>query len=167
MDQVSFEKVSKIHKRKAFNCGVDDLNRFLHEYAIQNEKKNRSRTFVMIKQDDRAILGYFTLASFQVEFEDCPDELKRKLPKYPLPVALLGRLAVDAKYKSRGYGKVLLVEALRRSWLASQTFPIHAVVTHAKDSSARNFYLKFGFKKLLDDSMHLYLPLSVISSLTF
>jgi predicted GNAT family N-acyltransferase len=167
MDQVFFEKVSKSHKRKDFDCGVYDLSRFLHAYAIQNEKKNRSRTFVMLKPDDRTILGYFTLASFQVDFEDCPEELKRKLPKYPLPVALIGRLAVDSKYKSRGYGKVLLVEALRRSWLASQTFPIHAVVTHAKDSSVRNFYLKFGFKELLDDSRHLYIPLSVISSLTF
>lgn len=97
--------------------------------------------------DREKIYGYYTIASGSVKFELIPENL----PRYPLPVAHLGRLAVDNAAKGQGLGKALLVDALRRIQSVSAEMGIYAVEVYALDRSAREFYLKFGFKPLMND----------------
>ena len=99
-------------------------------------------------------------------FENIPDDFRRRLPQVPVPVVLLGRLAVDNASKGRGLGKALLVTALRQAAALSDTIGIAAVEVDAIDDDARTFYLKYGFTSLKDDRHHLYLPIKTIKSLT-
>ena len=149
------------HDRSGFDCGEPSLNDFLRRYARQNDEKGLGRTFVAVLPDAPRIYGYYTLSSGSVESETVPE----KLPRYPTPVALLGRLAVDESTKGQGLGKILLLDALQRILLLAAQLGIYAIEVHAINPSARSFYLKYGFKPLLDDEMHLYLSLKDIRKL--
>jgi predicted GNAT family N-acyltransferase len=87
------------------------------------------------------------------------------LPHHPVPVALVGRLAVDNTARGERLGETLLIHALRSAQRAAKIVGIYAVVVDALDESARSFYLKFGFNELTDDRLHLYLPMKVIERL--
>lgn len=104
------------------------------------------------------VLGYYTISSGYVTFDTVPE----KLPRYPIPVVHLGRLAVDLRMQGRGAGKMLLVDALRRSVRVSEYLGIYAVEVRALHERARSFYLKYGFASLQDDPSHLYLPLKTL-----
>jgi GNAT superfamily N-acetyltransferase len=105
------EPLSPQHDRAAFDCGEPSLNDFLHRYARQNDEKGLGRTYVAVLPDERHIYGYYTIASGSLQFDTIPE----KLPRYPIPVVLLGRLAVDQEAKGQGLGKALLADALKRS----------------------------------------------------
>src|SRR5438067_13740084 len=83
------------HDRSQFSCGQPSLDRFLKESARQNQDKDVSRTFVLVRQGEARVYGYYTLAAGQIERESLPPKVSKKLPRYPVPVAVLGRLAVD------------------------------------------------------------------------
>lgn len=153
--------LNNAHDRKAFDCGEPSLNEFLKRYARQNDEKGLGRTFVAVPPGTARVYGYYTLASGAVKSETMPE----KLPRYPTPVALLGRLAVDESTKGQGLGKILLLDALRRVLLLTDQLGIFAVEVHAITPEAKSFYLKYGFTPLLDDEMHLYLTLKDIRRL--
>lgn len=94
-----------------------------------------------------------------------PEELRKKLPKYPLPVALIGKLAVDKTAQGRGLGQTLLVDALKRVARIADQMAILAVEVHAIDERATQFYQKYGFQQFHDHSSHLFLPLATFRSL--
>jgi predicted GNAT family N-acyltransferase len=96
-----------------------------------------------------------------VAFETVPDNL----PRHPVPVALIGRLAVDLTARRRRLGETLLIHALRSAQRAARIVGTYAVVVNALDESAKNFYLKYGFQELADDHLHLHLPLKTIERL--
>jgi GNAT superfamily N-acetyltransferase len=108
--------------------------------------------------DDNHIIGFYTLSASSVNVSDLPIELIKKLPKYPLiPVALLGRLAIDKKYQGQGLGDFLLIDALKRSLELSKQIGIMAVVVDAINESAYHFYQQYGFKRLT--YQRLFLPI--------
>ncbi len=108
---------------------------------------------------------YYTLSSGSVAFEVLPDDLSRRLPRYPIPTAHLGRLAVDRQLRGQGLGGILLFDALRRVRDLADRIGIHAVTVHALNEQARAFYLRYGFLLLRDDPLHLVLPMATIRQL--
>lgn len=146
------------HDRAAFDCEEPVLNDFLKRYARQNDQKGLGRTFVAVRPGDQKIYGYYTISSGSVQLDTIPE----KLPRYPIPVAHLGRLAVDRQAKGQGLGKALLADALKRILAVADQMGVYAVEVFALNEAARDFYIKFGFRPLLDDRQHLYMPMSFI-----
>ena len=159
------EQLSGRHDRSQFDCGSQSLNEFLRRYAGQNQRLGIARTYVAVPPGSSRVEGYYSVSSGAVRFADLPDELARRLPRYPIPVAHLGRLAVDTTVQGRGLGRLLLMDALERILRAAQVIGIHAVEVRAKSEAARRFYQKYGFVALRDDSLHLYLSASAIGKL--
>lgn len=158
------EKLSSDHDRDPFDCGKELLNNFLKRMATQYRKKNLGQTYVIATPDKR-VIGYYTISTSRVDFENVPDDLRRHYPQIPIPVVLLGRLAVDKAFQGQGVGKTLLVKALRQASKVAGTVGVAAVEVHALDDEARGFYLKYGFTSLVDDPHHLYLPIKTIMKL--
>lgn len=159
--QLIIEKLSSHHERDAFDCGVEALNVYLQKYSGQHERKGIGRTYVAVEKGEARVLGYYSISSGAVAFETVPENL----PRYPVPVALIGRLAVDQSARERGMGETLLIHALQSAQRASDIVGIYAVVVDALDHRAKTFYLKYGFNELKDDQLHLYLPMRVIKQL--
>lgn len=159
------ELLSRNHDRDAFDCGVAPLNDYLKKHARQNADLDYGRTFVLLKEVDARVYGYHTLSAGAVAREHLPGEEARRLPKYPAPVAHLGRLAVDQELRGQGLGSLLLADALRRAHRVSKDLALYAVDALAKDAKAKRFYLSHGFHELLDDPLHLYLSIKTIAKL--
>jgi len=156
------EPLSKSHERDDFSCGKQPLDEFIRTRVSQYEKRKLGRTFVAIATDNRKVLGYYTLAAGVVSFEHLPTDSSRKLPKHPIPVILLARLAVDLSSHGQRLGEGLLLNALQRSLDLSVELGVHAVEVDAIDDSAAGFYRKYGFIPLLDNPLHLYMPMTTI-----
>jgi len=155
------EALEKRHDRSSFKCGESALDNFIRSYARQNDDRGLGRTYVAVVKGDAIVRGFYTISSGSVTFETVPE----KLPRYPVPVVHLGRLAVDESVRGHGLGAHLLVDALRRAAEVAGQLGIFAVEVHAKTQTARDFYVKFGFSPLLDDELHLYLPVRTICKL--
>jgi GNAT superfamily N-acetyltransferase len=155
------EALSPTHDRAAFDCGEPSLDDFLKRFARQNDEKGLSRTYVAVLPDEPKVYGYYSLSSGGVRFDTMPE----KLPRYPVPVIHLGRLAVDQSAKGQGLGKILLLDALKRAASVSKQLGIYAIEVYALNDAARDFYLKYGFASLLDDECHLYLTMKAIRKL--
>jgi GNAT superfamily N-acetyltransferase len=156
------EPFGKAHDRSAFACGKSSLDDFLCARVSQYEKRRLGKTFVAVPEGEKRVIGYYTLAAGVVTFEHLPTEVSRKLPKHPIPVILLARLAVDQSAQGKGLGEGLLLDALQRSLDLSGNLGAHAVEVNALDDSAIAFYVKYGFAPLFDNPKHLYLPLASI-----
>ena len=161
----TIERIRKDHAREAFDCGIEKLNTFIRRYARQNEEHGLSRTFVAVRPASLRIFGYHTLRSGQVEIRDLSPAEVRRFPRYPVPVVHLARLAVDREARGQGLGELLLLDALAKAHEAAGVIAAYAVEVEAVDESARRFYLKYGFQELLDDRLHLYMPIKTISLL--
>ncbi len=161
------EALRRDHERATFACGVPSLDDYLKRFARQNDEKGISRAFIFVGQDpngatETRIRGYYTLSASTVRFENVPE---RALPHYPIPTALIGRLAVDQVFQGQKLGAFLLLDALHRVETISSSLGLFAVEVVALDDAARDFYLKFGFAPMHDDALHLYLPLTKIRQL--
>lgn len=154
--------LTKDHDRNSFDCGVPALNDYLKKFALQNQKKNAARTYVATRGD--RIVGYYSLAYGSVTLEEAPQSVKAGLPRHPIPVILLARLAVDSSEQGSGLGTALLKDALLRTIQAAEIAGLRAMLVHAKDASAKRFYEKFGFESSPVDAYHLFLRLSDILS---
>jgi GNAT superfamily N-acetyltransferase len=161
----TIEPLGKHHRREKFDCGEESLNTFLRAHAGQNARKDISRTYVAVAEATGAVAGYYTLSSGSVAFENLPDEAAGRLPRYPVPVAHLGRLAVDLQYRGQGLGGILLVDALKRVLSSANQIGIYAVTVEALNATAKQFYEAHGFLKLRDDEKHLFLPMATIRKL--
>lgn len=152
--------------RAEFSCGQPQLDRYLKIQATQDIRRQVSRLFVLHEIDAHRIAGFYTLSAASIAFSKLPANLAKKLPRYPIPAVLIGRLAVDRSHQGLGLGKALLADALKRILTVSETVAIHAVLVDAKDESARRFYEKFGFVPFKDEPMKLFVPLKTIASLS-
>jgi len=163
---VIIELLGKKHDRAAFSCGAGELDTYLREGASQEARKQISASFVLVKDGDNSVIGYYSLSATSILLDDLPEKTAKKLPGYPdVPATLLGRLAVDMHYKGRGYGEVLLVDALRRAFQASTEVASFAVVVDSKDDRARLFYEHFGFIAFPDHELRMFLPMQTIARL--
>jgi predicted GNAT family N-acyltransferase len=163
---IRIEPLTRSHERKQFDCGEPSLNRYIQQLAIQNDERNIGRTFVAVLVGSQKVIGYYTLASGRVSFQHLPD-VKRLPPNMPMPVILLGRLAVDNSSKGLRLGEFLLMHALWRCSEINRDVAVHAVEVDAIDEGARAFYERYGFVSLLDNPRHMYLPMKQIVDLGF
>lgn len=137
-------KLENSHETGDFDCGREPLNRWLKERALQNIERGISQTFVV--RDGNAVVGYYCLAGGSVYHTDAIRKVKGQAPD-PVPVVILGRLAVHRAYHGNGIGKGLLKDAVLRAACAGETIGLRAMLVHAKDDDAIKFYRKFGFKQ--------------------
>ena len=152
------------HDRTGFQCGVEALDRYLKKQAKQDMKRRISRVFIATKPDNpKAVIGYYTLSTLSIELKQLPAALARKLPKHPVPAALIGRLAVSNVAQGKGIGKILLADAIKRTLGVSDQIAIYAMVVDAINDRAEGFYKQLGFTRLSDDSPRPFLPLKSIS----
>ncbi len=158
--------LEKAHDRKSFDCGNEELNRYLREQARQDAEKRVAAPFVLTQPDSSVVLGFYTLSASIIPVDELPPELMKRLPRYgQLPVTLLGRLAVDRSVGGQGVGEFLLVDALRRSLEAAQQIAAMAVVVDAKDKRAESFYRHFDFQPFQQTPLRLFLPMGQIDKL--
>lgn len=130
-----------------FDCGEPALTVYLQRYASRDVKRGVARVFVATpaNQEDAAVAGFYTLSAASIATETLPEILRKKLPRYPVPVALLGRLAVSRVAQGSGLGSILLADACQRVQQASATLAVAAIVVDAKSPAAAAFYQHFGF----------------------
>ena len=150
------------HDRDAFDCGIEEMNRHLQQSAGQNARRDISRTYVAVTPSAPAhILGYYTLTLRSLGFQSLPKE--KRLPRYPIPLVHLGRLAVSTQEQGKGLGRFLLLDALRRALAISEEGGGYAVEVVALDEQAARLYAKYGFVPVDDDDpLHLYLTIQTI-----
>lgn len=146
-----------------FDCGVEELNKYLQRHAYQAQAGEGARTY--LSYCDTVLSGYYTLAYGSVEFATAPGRLTKGLARHPIPVMLLARLAVDKRFAGRGLGTELLRDALFRTIAAADIAGLRAVVVDAKDEAAKQFYVKLGFEAFLDQPFRLALILKDVRAL--
>ena len=158
--------LGKQHDRVVFSCGNDALDTYLKQRASQEAKKKIATTFVLVDSPASAIIGFYTLSAKSILLADLPDETARKLPKYPhVPATLLGRLAIDSRCQGRGYGELMLLDALRRALQATSAVASYAVVVDAINERAQSFYEQYEFCSFPDRKMRLFLPMKTIADM--
>lgn len=146
------ELLNKKHYRKDFDCEKELLNNYLKNQAGQDVKRKLSACFVLAKKDTNSIKGYYTLSNNSIPLSNFPESIQKRLPKsyVSIPTTLLGRLAIDKKYQGKGIGKILLIDALKRSYEISLEIGSFAVAVDPIDKEAERFYEKYDFIKLPD-----------------
>ena len=137
----AIERLSVNHDRAAFACGHAALDDYIRKYASQNERTGISQTYIALRPSERGVCGYYSLAAGSVECDDLTETQRKRLPRYPISVAHLGRLAVDVHSRGLGLGEHLLMNALERIVRVADSIGIHAVEVVAIDERARTFYL--------------------------
>ena len=156
------ECINTKHNRKGFDCGIVELNDFLEKYALQNQKKGLAHTYVATRGIN--VVAYYSLAYGSVSPDESPIKVRKGLGKYPIPVILLARLAVDRSEQGQGIGKALLKDALLRTLQAADIAGLRAMLVHAKNDSAKAFYQKYGFEPSPIDEFHLFLTITDIKA---
>ncbi len=158
--------LGKQHDRKSFDCGEPSLNQYLRRYANQDTKRRVNRVFVASPPDvPQQVIGYYSLSAGSLDATDLPETLQRRLPRYPVPVVRLRRLAVVKFQQGKGLGSILLADALQRVAQASQVMVVYAVVVDALNDRAAEFSQQFGFIPLPSQPLKLFLPMDSVSSL--
>ena len=164
--QYSIHILSKEHKKNTFSCGIEALDRYLIQQAGQDARRYVAATYALTEIDSQVIIGYYTLSSTSVKLSNLPQEIIKKLPRYPtLPATLLGRLAVDQKYHGKKLGELLLIDALKRSFRLSKELASVAVIVDAKNEEANRFYQRYGFIQFSELQNKLFLPMITISQI--
>jgi GNAT superfamily N-acetyltransferase len=156
-------KLDKGHATTAFNCGAAPLNVYLQRYALANQSAGGAQTYAAILDDE--VVGYYSLSTASVEYDQAPARTKKGMARHPIPVILIARLAVDHTWQGKGLGAALLLDALRRIVSAADIVGIRAVPVHAKDEAAKRFYQHFDFDPSPVDPMHLFLLIKEVTRL--
>ena len=148
------------HWRDDFDCGDEALNDFLRRYARQQQERDFSRTYVVLTDDEVTVMAFVSVSAGQVGTASFPAHLK--LPRYPVPVLRIGRLAVDRRAQGKRLGRELMRFALNLALELAARIGIHAVVVDAKDAAARDFYERLGFIPFRDAPLSLFLPVATL-----
>ena len=157
------EALEAHHDRADFCCGVTELDTYLQQRAGQDLKRKLAAVFVLTT-DSKTIAGFYTLSAHSIAAADLPPELTKSLPRFPLPVTLLGRMAIAEGLQGAGLGEYLLLDALNRALNGSRQVASWALVVDAK-AGARSFYLKHDFIPLPASPDRLFLPMKTIEAL--
>lgn len=143
----------------AFDCGHPALNQFLQRFALVNQKANSAQTYVCCESGTGTVAGFYSLVVGSVEPSAAASRVVKGLARHPVPVMILARLAINRHHQSAGLGRALLKDALLRTVQAADIAGIRAVLVHAKDDAARNWYIHWGFEPSPTDPYHLFLLL--------
>ncbi len=143
---------NKKHNRKDFDCGKELLNSYLKNQAGQDVKRKLSACFILIENNTGFIQGYYTLSNNSISLSSFSEQIQKKLPKSytSIPTTLLGRLAIDKKFQGQGIGKILLIDALKKSYSISKEIGSFGIVVDPIDDEAKSFYQKYNFIELPD-----------------
>lgn len=158
------ERLEKQHPRARFRSGVDEVDRWLSQNALQHQEKRLSVSRALLDESDD-IAGYYTLATGQVDFGDLSPNITRKLPNRRLPVAILAWLGVASKHQGKGLGSRLLAQALNDCYMAGQTFAFVAVILDCLNDDAKQFYQRWDFKEIPGHPYRLYLSSKLLEKL--
>lgn len=153
--QFRIEALNSVHDRTAFSCGNAALNTYMWRQARQDQDRNLAAVYVLTP-DGQTIAGFYTLSGSAVQAHDLPEKFASKLPRFPIPVTLLGRMAVQSQLQGKGIGKLLLFDALARARLGSAGVASWAVVVDAKEG-VRDFYLQYDFTPFPAQPQRLFL----------
>lgn len=156
------EKLTNNHNIEDFCSGVEVLDDWLKKRALQNEGTDASRTYVVCVGN--TVVGYYALAVGSVSHKDAISKVRRNMPN-PIPVMVLGRLAIDKNWQRKGIGKALLRNAVERTLQASEIAGIKAILVHAISEEAKIFYEQYGFKPSPVDPMTLMVTIKEIVAL--
>lgn len=144
---IILEPLGKRHDRSKFACGEAELDDWFRRRAGQDERRNIARVFVAV-DSELGVVGFYSLSSFKLDFNDLSEEIARKLPRYDgIPAALIGRLARDIRVHGKGVGELLVADAVRRILSAAQSLAVFAIMVDAKDERTATFYERFGFRR--------------------
>ena len=158
------EPLEDRHDRAGFASGVAPLDRYFHSQVGQDMRKRVASCFVATEDGGRAPVGFYTLAATSIALADLPETLAKRLPRYPaIPATLMGRLAVDARYRRRGLGQYLLLDAFSRA-LRSE-IATFAFVVDAKDDVAAAFYAAHDLLPLQAGSRRMFVPMAEVAKL--
>lgn len=163
MNAFTYEPVHKLEARDSvewFDCGQPALNQFLQRFALVNQRSNSAQTYVSCCFGK--VVGFYSLAVGSVEPATAAPRVIKGIAQHPVPVMILARLAVDLQHQGTGLGKALLKDALKRTAHAADIAGIRALLVHAKDESARQWYLNWEFEPSATDPFHLFLLLKDI-----
>ncbi|MUG97724.1 GNAT family N-acetyltransferase [Scytonema sp. UIC 10036] len=147
--------LTKSHEIEDFDCGKPPLNNFLIKYALQNPASGGARTYVLTRA--QRVIGYYSLAPGSISPEDAPARVIKGQGRYPVPVILMARFAVDSSEQGKGLGKAMFRNALSRAVAGAEIIGGRAFLVHAKDEEACAFYLKFGMEESPTNPLHLLL----------
>ena len=151
----TIEKLRREHALDSFDCGKEDLNRFLKRQAWNSQQAHSAQTYVLVSE--LIVLGYYSLAAGSISHDEATERTRKGLARHPIPVILLARLAVDKTLQGKGFGPALLKDALLRVAEAADTIGARALLVHAKNEDARGFYKHFNFEPSPSDAYHLVL----------
>ncbi|MEJ0048315.1 MAG: GNAT family N-acetyltransferase [Rhodospirillales bacterium] len=148
--------------RSTFACGDAALDRYFAELVSQDIRRGLASCFVVVDKATERIAGFYTLAATSIAVSDLPDEMVRRLPRYPtVPAALVGRLAIDLGFKRQGLGRALLGNAAARA--ARSEVAAYALVVDAANGAAAAYYAAIGFRPLATRATSLFLPLALVA----
>lgn len=157
------ESLEPHHSVDQFECGREQLDRWLRAYAGQGQRRDTARTFVVCHQGRADVVGYYTLVASQIEQGEATGEVQGGTSKhFPIPVCLIARLAVDRSEQRIGLGRSLLLDALQRTERAARSVAMRAVLVHALDEGAASFYGRFGFRPASAEPLTLMVPLEAV-----
>jgi ribosomal protein S18 acetylase RimI-like enzyme len=160
-----FQPLASTHDRANFDCGTEQLNIYLQQYARQNHERGFAKTFVAVTSaDNLTIAGFYATCAASIAFAEFPVSEKR-LPRYPIPVMRIAQLAVDLRFQGMRLGEELLMEALQRAILVNEVTGIYAIVVDAIDDRACQFYERYEFQRLNDSPNSLFLSMKKVLSL--
>ena len=157
---ISIKEVNPKSALKQFDCEIDALNEFLSRYAVKNNELGIGKTFVAVDSKNR-VVGYFTLETAQVAYQEIPSEYKGKLPKYPIPTLRIARLAVSKEMKGKGVGKWLLSQAFLKIIQVADITGLYLIIVDAKETS-KGFYEHYGFQKFLDINLSYFILVDTV-----
>jgi len=153
--RLRIEKLHRAHAREDFSCGAPELDRFLIRHALQAQQAGSSLSYVGLH--DEAVIGFYSLVVGEVRCAEAPERIAKGMPRHPIPLMVLARLAVRGDWQGRRVGAGLLGDALERTMNAADIAGVRALAVHAKDESAAAFYCHFGFVASPTDARHLFM----------
>jgi len=156
------EPLATTHLLDGFECGEASLNEWLKRRALTNQLSGASRTFVVTDQEAR-VYGYYAMAAGAVSHQDATPGVRRNMPD-PIPVMALARLAVDQRFQGAKLGAALLQDALKRTVTVSHNAGVRALLVHAIDHRAKQFYEHYGFQESPQHPMTLMLRLNTMKA---
>lgn len=148
-------KLAVTHDVSRFDSGSAPLDRYIKIHALQSQRANVAQNYVVVTRE-QAVIDFHTLVAGEVIYDGLPERLVKGVPRHPVPIALLARLAVDRGWQGKGLGAALVVDAMRRILQAAEIIGIRAMVVHAKDDNARRFYEHLGFEQFQHQPLTLY-----------
>ena len=152
------EALADVHDRDAFSSGDEALDRYLKTQVTQDIRRRVTNCFVAVEATSGTLAGYYTIAASSIPLPDLPRDIAKRLPRYPtIPAVRIGRLAVDQRYRGRGLGEALLIDALRRT--IDAPIAAFAIMVDAKHDKATAFYRRHGFISFTSQPRTLFLPI--------